>query len=215
MTSPTPGTDKAMAAPAGPPTTLLLEDLTLVEWRPTDAGRALKAVRSSLPELAPWLPWATEAYDEDATHAYFRRSAEEWASGAGYVYALVSTSDPDGPVLGSAGLHRRIGPGGLEIGYWASSAHTGRRYATRAAALLTRAALVLPGVTRVEIHHDVANPASGRVPELLGFTRFATVAVPAQAPGETGQQHHWRLVAQNYAASPIPALLGDAPAALR
>lgn len=204
-----------MATVAGPPAELVLDGLTLVAWRPPDAERALEAVWSSRPELAPWMPWATEAYDLAASHAYCRRSEEEWASGAGYAFALVATGDPDGPVLGSAGLHRRIGPGGLEIGYWVSSAYTGRGYATRAAALLTRAALGLPGVARVEIHHDVANLASGRVPEHLGFTRFATVAVPAEAPGETGRQHHWRLVADDYAAGPIPALLGDTPAASR
>lgn len=192
--------------PAPPPATLVVGDLTLAAWRPADDRRALAAVVESLPELAPWMPWATEAYDIAASRDYLRHTGVEWASGAGYTYALVETADPEGPVLGAVGLHRRIGPGAFEIGYWVRSSHTGRGYATRAAAALTRAAFALPGIDRVEIHHDVANPASGRVPERLGFTRFAMVAVPAQAPSETGQQHHWRLHAADYAGSRVEAV---------
>lgn len=45
----------------------------------------------------------------------------------------------------------RIGPGGLETGYWVHQAHTRRGLATAAAAALTDAALALPGIDRVEI----------------------------------------------------------------
>lgn len=195
---------------AAPPTTLTAGDLTLTAWRPSDGGRAYEAVRDSLPELLAWMPWASEQYVRADSEQYVRRTAEEWATGITFGYALVATADPEGPALGSMGLHRRIGRGGLEIGYWVHSAHTGRGYATRGAALLTRAAFALPDVTHTDIHHDVANVASGRVPAKLGYTLFASVEVAPAARAETGRQHHWRMAREDYAGSPVPALLGDA-----
>lgn len=204
--------DGDVTAPiATPPTTLDAGDLTLVAWQPSDAARALDAVRASLPELAPWMPWATDAYDLAATEDFLRRTGGAWLDGTAYGYALVATDDPDGTVLGSAGLHRRIGPGALEIGYWVHSAHTRRGIATRAAAVLTRAALDLADTTTVEIHHDVTNAASGAVPKRLGYTLLATVDVTPEAPAETGRRHHWQIRSADYPASPIPALLGGDP----
>ena len=64
----------------------------------------------------------------------------------------------------------RIGPGGLEIGYWVHRAYTRRGLATAASAALVEQAFGLPGVDRVEIIHDELNVVSGRVPRKLGFT---------------------------------------------
>jgi len=92
-------------------------------------------------------------------------------------------------IVGSAGLHSRVGDGGLEIGYWVHGDWTGRGIATNATAALTDAALALPGIERVEIYHDAANLASGRIPAKLGYARLgerqARDLGPA-APGETG-----------------------------
>ena len=73
--------------------------------------------------------------------------------------------------MGSAGLHNRVGEGGLEIGYWVRSGWTGRGIAADATAALTHAALALPGIDRVEICHDAANVASERIPAKLGYAR--------------------------------------------
>ncbi len=75
----------------------------------------------------------------------------------------------DGELVGSSGLHRRIGPGGLEIGYWIHPRHLRRGLATEVARQLTDRAFADPSVDRVEIHHDRANAASGGVPAKLGF----------------------------------------------
>lgn len=88
----------------------------------------------------------------------------------------------------------RIGPGGLEIGYWVHVAHTGRGVATAAAAAITAAAFTLPGIDRVEIHHDVLNLASGRVPAKLGYTDTGTGPSAAElAPGDSGTSRVWRI----------------------
>ena len=86
-----------------------------------------------------------------------------------------------------------IGPGGQEIGYWVRVGWTGRGYATAAARDLVAMAFAMPAVNHVEIHHDVANVASGRVPAKLGFRHVDDVRSPPEAPGETGVNRHWRL----------------------
>ncbi len=88
----------------------------------------------------------------------------------------------------------RIGDGGLEIGYWVHPAHTGRGVATAASAALTEAALALPGIDHVEIHHDQLNLASGRVPAKLGYTCTCTKPTTvALAPGDSGVTKVWRI----------------------
>ena len=64
----------------------------------------------------------------------------------------------------------RMGPGILEIGYWVHSAYAGRGIATAAAGALAEAGAGLDGIERIAIKHDIANPASGRVAEKLGFS---------------------------------------------
>jgi ribosomal-protein-serine acetyltransferase len=89
----------------------------------------------------------------------------------------------------------RIGPGGLEIGYWVHPRHLRQGLATAAAAALTDAAFGLPGIGRVEIVHDEANVASSGVPRKLGFTEIARQPHPdgPQTPGESGIDVVWRL----------------------
>lgn len=64
-----------------------------------------------------------------------------------------------------------------------------------AAAALVAAGGGLPGIDRIEIHHDEANPASGAVARRLGFTEVERRRLPdgPQTPHETGIDLIWRL----------------------
>jgi ribosomal-protein-serine acetyltransferase len=99
----------------------------------------------------------------------------------------------DDVAVGSCGLHRRIRPDGLEIGYWIHPSFTGRGIATSAGRLLTDAAFGIEGITHVEIHHDQANVASAGVPRRLGYRLVAEVADEIAAPAEIGIKHVWRI----------------------
>jgi ribosomal-protein-serine acetyltransferase len=143
------------------------DQVRLRRWRRDDAAALLAAVIESHEQLRPWMPWA-DGYDQARAAEYLRECEEQWASGSAFAYAIVV----GGHIVGSAGLHDRAGERGLEIGYWVHSGWTGRGIATDAAAALTAAALALPGVDRVEIRHDAANLASGRVPAKLGYARL-------------------------------------------
>jgi len=182
-----------------PPEHLLHENVELHRWRETDADLCFRLVSESLEHLRPWMPWATPGYGLADAADYVRRCEADWAAGTAFQYLIVAGSVPVGSVpagvpAGSAGLMARIGPGGLEIGYWVHPASTGRGVATAAAAALTEAALALPGIDHAEIHHDQLNLASGRVPAKLGYAHVETREHRFElAPGDSGKTEIWRI----------------------
>lgn len=134
------------------------------------------------------MPWAT---DQAADAEFQRRRIQDtltcWDNGSLFLYALVV----DGELVGTMGLHARVGVGGLEIGYWVRSDYTGRGIAGACAGALTSAALALPGISRVEIHCDEANLRSAAIPRRLGYRLDHIEAVEVTAPGETGRRMIW------------------------
>jgi RimJ/RimL family protein N-acetyltransferase len=108
--------------------------------RESDAGQLAHAVGASLDHLRPWMPWATEqAADVQAQRSRCREVEAHWEDGSEYVYLL--RPEQSEQVIGCFGLHRRIGPGAIEIGYWVHADFTGRGYATACARALTHAGL--------------------------------------------------------------------------
>jgi ribosomal-protein-serine acetyltransferase len=95
-------------------------------------------------------------------------------------------------IAGSCGLMARIGPGGLEIGYWVHRDYVRRGLATAATEALTDAAFGLPGIDRVEIVHDELNVFSEAVPRKLGFTRVGQRPLDVVPEGGTGLGIVWR-----------------------
>jgi len=152
-----------------PPETLTRDQVLLRRHRADDADALEATIGQSLEHLLPWLPWAA-AHSRANVEDYLARVRQNWDSGTVFDYAITA----DGGVLvGCCGLMRRIGPGGLEIGYWIHPGWTGRGLVTMAAGALTRAAFALPGTTHVEIHRDEANEASGAVARRLGYTEVS------------------------------------------
>ena len=148
-----------------PAETLTRDQAVLRRYRSDDVDVLDRAITESLDHLRPWMPWAA-THSRASVQEYLEQAQRDWESGAAYNYAITT----GGVLVGSCSLMRRIGPGGLEIGYWIHPGWTGRGLVTMAAAALTCQAFELPGTTRVEIHHDQANRASGAVPQRLGFT---------------------------------------------
>ncbi|MFF3763554.1 GNAT family N-acetyltransferase [Streptomyces sp. NPDC001922] len=173
-----------------PSETLSFEQVELRRWSVDDLDTLYRVVKESLDHLRPWLPFAAE-HSREHSAEFLLRSRMEWKSGEAYNYAITTC----GTVVGSCSLMRRIGPGGLEIGYWIHPAWTGRGLVTMAVAALVREGRSLPGTDHLEIHHDEANRASGAVPRRLGFTHAERRERPdgLQAPGEVGVDWVWRL----------------------
>jgi len=162
--------------------------VTLRRYRDDDVGALLSAVTESLNHLRPWMPWAAN-YSRESAEEFLASSNQSWDDGTVYNYAITTA----GALAGGVGLMARIGPGGLEIGYWVHQAYTRRGLATAAAAALVEQAFRLPGVERVEIVHDELNVASGGVPRKLGFTEVERRALEPPPPAGTGVGVVWRL----------------------
>lgn len=170
-----------------------LEDpggLVLRRWVPADAEALGRAVTESADHLRPWMAWiAGEPVTLERRRAMIAEWDLDWSQGGDVVLGVFA----DGQVAGGCGLHRRIGAGGLEIGYWTHSAFLRRGVATRTASLLTDAAFGVPGISRVEIHHDKANQASAGVPRKLGYEWMGESRDDPEAPGDLGIEWRWRI----------------------
>jgi RimJ/RimL family protein N-acetyltransferase len=127
-----------------------------------DATALNAAVLASLPELAPFMPWATAAHDQAAARSWIRGEHEPDE----VRYLIVGE---DGEVAGGCGLNRFDQVNGrANLGYWLRTDRTGRGWATRATVLLARHGLTRLGLERVEILMSVENQASRRVAERAG-----------------------------------------------
>lgn len=168
-----------------PPTTIHAGPALLRRAGIDDAEALATAVAESLDHLMPWMPWASpEAATVAAQTA--RLSTSRWGPPE-YGYLMTRGSR----IIGGCGLHRKVGPGGVEIGYWVHVDHVRRGYATAAADGLTRAALCLADVERVEIHCDEANVGSAAVPRRLGYRLDRVEDHPIDSPAQTGRFMIW------------------------
>ena len=155
----------------------------------SDAELLAGAVQESLEHLQPWMPWATpEAAQVETQRARRLEAVQAAEEGREYSYLLVRE---DGELCGVLGLHRRIGPDAIEIGYWLRPGHTGRGLLTKAAGALTAAALELPDVNSVQIRCDEANVRSAAVPRRLGYRLDRIEDDGVQAPAEVGRGMVW------------------------
>jgi ribosomal-protein-serine acetyltransferase len=163
--------------------------VVLRRYREDDLDAIVQAVTDSADHLRPWLPWA-ENYSPESAAEFLDSSTQDWVNGIAYNYAITTA----GALAGGIGLMARIGPGGLEIGYWVQQAYARRGLATAAAAALVAQAFRLPGVDRLEIVHDELNVASAGIPRKLGFTEIGRRAIDPPSAAGTGVGVVWRLV---------------------
>lgn len=173
------------------------EDLVLRIWRESDIPALTDLVARNIEHLRPWMSWvAAEPLSPTERGEQVVTWRSQWRDGADAIYGVFVDGEP----VGGAGLHRRRGPSGLEIGYWVDQRHCGRGIATRAAGALTATALRHPGIMFVEIHHDKANHASARIPAKLGYAYLGERADEVRAPAEVGVDCAWRMSAASWSA---------------
>ncbi len=133
----------------------------------SDDAALYEAVRASLPELGPFLPWATEEYSLEEARTWIEGLPACWEEGVGFHFGLFDKEG--GQCVGGVGLNLvskvyRI----LNLGYWVRSSEVGKGLATESARLLGGFALRELGALRVEILAVVSNIRSRRVAEKVG-----------------------------------------------
>jgi RimJ/RimL family protein N-acetyltransferase len=169
----------------GPPAPYRIETERLVVrcYESRDAPLLKDAVDSSLEHLQPWMPWALDepqTLEQKIELVELFRSS--FAAGENFTYGIFAAGEAE--LLGGTGLHPRVGPGGLEIGYWVRASATRQGIVTESTAALTRAGFEVCAADRIEIRIEPRNEASFGVPRKLGYVEEATLR--RRLPGREG-----------------------------
>ncbi|GAB4500409.1 MAG: GNAT family N-acetyltransferase [Anaerolineales bacterium] len=142
----------------------------VVTLRPYEFGEEQElhaAVQESLPELNPWMSWATERYTVNVARDFIAITRAEWSRGTLYSFAIAKTDT--GEFLGGCGLsHFHPIYKFCNLGYWVRTRYHGNGYAGRAAKLAAKFAFERANAIRAEIVIAAGNEASKRVAEKIG-----------------------------------------------
>lgn len=186
----------------GPAYRIETERLVLRCYQPSDAPLVKSAIDASLEALRPWMPWARQEPTSLTERVkLLRQFRGQFDLGQDYAYGAFDASET--VLLGSSGLHPRVGPCAREIGYWVRSGHTSAGLATEMAAAMTRVGFEIERLQRIEIHCAPDNTRSAAVARKLGYTHEATLR--QRLPLGDGQLRDtmiWTLFQADYPQSP-------------
>jgi RimJ/RimL family protein N-acetyltransferase len=144
--------------------------ILLRPYRTGDVEDLYNAVRESITELQPWMPWCHPDYSIEESRAWLALREESWNSGTEYGFHVSDISS--GRFLGGVGLNKINGLyRAANLGYWVRTSAAGRGVATRATLLAARFGFEELNFIRIEIVAAVGNLASQRVAEKVGAVR--------------------------------------------
>ena len=151
------------------------ERLIIRCYDPSDASNLMVAITESHNHLVPWMPWArNEPEDLDAIVKRLRLFRGQFDLGEDYVFGIFDKTEQQ--LIGSTGLHTRVGEEAREIGYWIHVKYINRGFAKEAVSALTKVGFDIEQLSRIEIHCSPENTRSINIPSKLGYT-FETTAV--------------------------------------
>ena len=148
--------------------------LVLRPFETPDGPALFAAVQETLPDLAPWLPWADKHPTVEASTETCARVRAAFDARTDFTMGMFRRDD--GRLIGGTGLHRvRWELPSFEIGYWVRSSDAGRGFVTEAVAMLARTCFETLGAARVEIFCDPRNERSAAVARRVGFVHEGTL----------------------------------------
>jgi RimJ/RimL family protein N-acetyltransferase len=138
-------------------------DVTIRPYRVEDSAVVYDAVRESMKELIPWMPWCHPDYSFDETHTWLESQVSAFREGLAFEFAIVAAS---GYYLGGCGLNHvdKINRN-ANLGYWVRSGASGHGVAGHAVELIRSWAFENTDLIRLEIVIAVENQRSRRVAE--------------------------------------------------
>ncbi len=147
--------------------------ISLRRFRFDDAEPLAAAVRESVAQIQPWMPWCHPQYSIEEARTFIASAESAWDARTGFEMAIVrpdgGSGRQDDRILGVCGLNQ-VRPGGriANLGYWVRTSATGAGVATEAVRQLARFAFAETLLVRLEIVVAVGNRASARVAEKVG-----------------------------------------------
>ena len=131
-----------------------------------DAPFVWEAVRESLAELQPWMPWSHPAYSLEESKSWLTTQVQAFQQRSNFEFAITSAT---GEYLGGCGLNQ-IDPLNqrANLGYWVRSSAAGHGVATAAVRLVRDWGFAQTDLVRLEVLVAVNNLTSRRVAEKSG-----------------------------------------------
>ena len=145
--------------------------LVVRTYRDDDVPMLFEAVRESIAEVSPWLPWCHENYSIEESREFIKLRKAAAQGDEHYSFAVFGKDDPR-RLLGGVGLNfiNRVHEFG-NLGYWARTSAAGQGITSKAARLIAQFGFEQLGLQRIEILAAVPNIASQRVAEKIGAVR--------------------------------------------
>jgi RimJ/RimL family protein N-acetyltransferase len=141
--------------------------VTLRRYREEDAEPVYRAVRESIREISPWMPWCHYGYSLDDSKTWSASRYDAWIKGEEYDFIIISNNG--GFPLGVCGLNHFDKENRFaNVGYWVRTSKTNQGVATSAVRLLTRFSFDDLKLNRIEIVVSTENKPSQRVAEKAG-----------------------------------------------
>jgi ribosomal-protein-serine acetyltransferase len=146
-----------------------------VDIRPYERGDAdalYAAVRESITEVSPWMPWCHPAYSLEDARGWIEATLTGRSEGTMFDFAMIA----DGRFAGGCGINQinrqdRV----ANLGYWVRTSCAGQDITPRAVRLLLDWAFANTELNRIEIVAAVDNVPSQRVAEKVGAHRDAVL----------------------------------------
>ena len=178
--------------------------LTIRCYRLEDAPMMLKAITGSLDHLRPWMPWAKNPpADPESAMNILRSFQEKFYADEDYFFGIFNKGENE--LIGSTGLHTRVGEQAREIGYWINVAHVQQGYATEAVSALLKIGFTIENLERIEIRCDPKNLISQKIPRALGFSNIAVrLNDVMDAEGKPRDTMIWSLLRRDFLHTSLP-----------
>jgi RimJ/RimL family protein N-acetyltransferase len=140
-------------------------DVAIRPFRKKDAAELFQAVRESVEDLSPWMPWCHSEYSITEASEWIEKQIAAFEAGEEFNFAI----EDDGRLVGVCGLNgisreNRV----ANLGYWVRSSQSRRGIATRATQLLADWAFQNTDLNRLEILVAIQNHPSLRVAAKAG-----------------------------------------------
>ncbi len=150
------------------------ERLIIRCYEPKDAKLLKNSIDESLEHLRPWMSWAkNEPESVETKMDRLRKYRGQFDLGLDYTFGIFNKDEKK--LIGSTGLHTRLGDNAREIGYWINVNYLNQGYATETVKALIKVAFEIEQLSRIEIKCAPNNIASQRIPKKLGFIHEATL----------------------------------------
>jgi len=144
-------------------------NLLIRHYEIEDAEELIQILKPNIDHMLPWIPWAKEEPEslENKQHRIQKWQNNHRLDIDYYTYGIFTQEKK---MIGTVYVFSREKNSYLEIGYWIDKNETGKGYATECTYAITKLIFKHINIEKTEIHCDITNTASAKIPYKLGFT---------------------------------------------